>query len=89
MIEGHPGDNPLTGSISSSSGNVFCNGLGVARVSDKTQESDPCGPGVGSVASGSGSVFCNGLSVARLTDKIAPHHGYANIISASGNVFVG
>ena len=85
----HPGSNPLTGNIITGSTNVFCNGLPIARVSDKTQESDPCGPGSGSVGIGSSTVFCNGRPVARLTDEIHPHHGYATITSASGNVFVG
>ena len=85
----HPGGNPLTGIIKQSSGSVFINGRGVARVQDATQESDPCGPGTGKIAQGSSTVFCNGKAVSRLTDKIAPHHGYATITSASGNVFVG
>lgn len=55
------------GEIVEGSGNVFCNGIGVARVGDAVV----CLlHGAQSIAGGSTTVFCNGKGVARIGDSI-------------------
>jgi len=83
-------------SISTGSGNVFVNGLPIARLSDRTtgHGPPPCFWPSTVITTGSGSVFVNGLPVARMTDKHEVHccgtscHD-AIINTGSGNVFVG
>ena len=87
--------------IATGSGNVFVNGLPVARLTDMTTGHSLPGhttyPPV-PITVGSGSVFVNGLPIARLGDKHDVHcdTGHpasdchdAAISSASGNVFAG
>ena len=65
--------------ISSGSGDVFINGLPVARVGDSTS----CGA---TIVAGSSTVFINGKPAALLGS--ATSHGGV-IISGSGNVLIG
>lgn len=75
------------------SGDVFANGIPVARLGDSTT-GHGCFPPVPVVA-GSGSVFVNGIPVARLGDAhdvhCCPNQGCHNGVFAegSGNVFSG
>lgn len=71
---GH-GTNPVT----TGSGNVFFNGLPVARVGDATS----CGD---TIASGIGNILINGMPVAFVGSSTA--HGGV-IVSGSGNIVVG
>jgi uncharacterized Zn-binding protein involved in type VI secretion len=58
--------------IAGGSGNVFFNGMPVARVGDPTA-GHPCGPPT-SLAAGNGSnVFANGISIAIIGSAIAVH----------------
>lgn len=80
--------------IASASGDVFANGIPVARLSDATT-GDPCGAGPTTISGGSGSVNVNGLPMARAGDPLAPHacpnsspHG-SSISAGSPNVNAG
>lgn len=53
------------------SGNVFVNGLPIARLSDKTSGHESWHPNF--IVEGSGNVFANGLPIARVGDKHAGH----------------
>lgn len=78
------------------SGNVFINGLPVARLGDLStgHSIPPCFWPPAPIIEGSGLVFVNGLPIARMGDKRAVHccgpscHG-AVIAQGSGNVFSG
>lgn len=59
---------PMSGMVAGGSGNVVCNGLGVARIGDIVIAN--CGH-VGTIYSGSPDVLANGLPVARLGDGFA------------------
>ena len=87
--------------IATGSGNVFCNGIPVARMSDTTTGHSLPGhtfyPPV-PITGGSGSVFVNGLPLARVGDAHAvhcdsPHPSsdcHSGVVSTgSGNVFSG
>lgn len=82
--------------IQTASGNVFVNGVPVARMGDTTtgHGPPPCWWGSTVITTGSGSVFVNGLPIARMSDKHAVHccgptcHD-AVINVGSGNVFSG
>lgn len=80
--------------VATGSGNVFANGLPVARLTDQTTGHGCWPPSV--IITGSGSVFVNNLPLARLTDQHAVHccplppdcHS-AVISTGSGNCFSG
>jgi len=74
-----------TGIIVTGSGNVFCNGQGVATIGDIVLSS--CGH-VGIIITGSGSVFCNGKGVARIGDSFDGSFKGV-LITGSGSVFAG
>jgi len=82
---GHTTPISTGGLIISSSGNVFCNGLGVAGVGDTVLSF--CGH-VGIIVSGSGNVFRNGVNVARLGDSFVGTYT-GTLIMGSSNVFSG
>lgn len=70
---GHPCDGSST--IAAGSGDVFANGIGVARVGDPSAShlilvGDACVLHVVPVAAGSGSVHANGIPLARVGDAI-------------------
>lgn len=79
--------------IAEGSGNVFCNGVPISRLSDATT-GEGCFPSV-VISSGSGSVFINNIPVARLGDTklihCCPDNGCHTgvVATASGNVFAG
>ena len=84
---GHP-QNPIaaTATITSGSGNVFANGVSVARIGDPLVTTDGFHPSA-TIVSGSGTVFVNGASIARLGDNTVGTAGWAAPISSgSGNV---
>ena len=76
------------------SGNVFCNGLPVARVGDATSGHASWVPNA--ILEGSATVFCNGLPVARVGDSNVGHASpspgdfhQSDIAVGSPNVIVG
>ena len=80
--------------VASASGDVFANGIPVARLTDATT-GDPCGAGPTTVAAGSSTVTVNGLPMARVGDALVPHscpssspHG-GSITAGSPNVEAG
>lgn len=85
---GHPCD--AVSVIAGGSGNVFANGIGVARLGDASathaiEVSLLCVPHTAAVASGSGTVFVNGIACARVGDAIDA----GSISAGSGTVFAG
>lgn len=80
--------------IASASGDVFANGIPVARLTDSTT-GDPCGAPPTVISDGSNSIFVNNLKMARVGDPLAPHacpssspHG-SSISAGSPNVNAG
>ena len=82
---GHKTPISTTGTIITGSGNIFCNGLGVATMGDTVLSS--CGH-TGTIITGSGSVFCNGKGAARIGDSFdGTFKGV--LITGSGDIFSG
>lgn len=88
FVTGHPCDGAST--IGQGSGNVFAEGIGVARQGDMSVShlflvGDACVPHAVPITGGSGSVFINGIPCARVGDGI---DGGA-ISAGAGTVFAG
>lgn len=79
--------------IAQGSGNVFVNGMPLARIGDATT-GEKCFPPV-VLIQGSGRVFANNIPVSRLGDKKAYHKCKKKkkhdgvVATGSGNVFIG
>ena len=54
------------GNVVSSSTDVFCNNIGVARVSADVDTCVICRPGVGNITTGSSNVFVNNCNMAHV-----------------------
>lgn len=85
---GHGCDGSST--IAAGSGNVFANGIPVARLGDVSAShtrpsGDSCVPHTATIAAGSGTVSINGIPCARVGDAIDS----GAITGGSGSVFAG
>lgn len=79
----HPRD--TVGQVITCSPNVFCNSLGVARLTDIVL--GDCGH-IGELVTGSPTVFANGLSLSRITDHFEGCF-VGELVSGSPNTFTG
>lgn len=84
ICSGHDGFQPRA--AISGSGDVFCNGLPVHRVTDVWEEHTNNSSHDSVLASGSQTVFVNGLPIGRVTDQIECG---STVASGSNNVFSG